>query len=150
MLKILTTVHCSVDHQWHLRKSTPFLGNLYHFGKSIPFWDIYTFFITKYDKKHTFPMTSLTEHTVCTKRSISLEVFLGNVCNLIWTSEKIMQSATLEFRAPHFFTWYLKKNPTWLFEFWNSTLRGVFRTFELRVLTVIDCPKIADAKGRWQ
>ena len=26
--------------------------------------------------------------------------------------------------------------------------RGVFRTFELRVLTVIDCPKIAGAKGR--
>ena len=25
--------------------------------------------------------------------------------------------------------------------------RGVFRTFELRVLTVIDCPKIAGAKG---
>ena len=29
-----------------------------------------------------------------------------------------------------------------------SRCRGVFRTFELRVLTVIDCPKIADAKGR--
>ena len=27
-------------------------------------------------------------------------------------------------------------------------IRGVFRTFELRVLTVIDCPKIAGAKGR--
>ena len=26
--------------------------------------------------------------------------------------------------------------------------RGVFRTFELRVLTVIDCPKIAGAKGQ--
>ena len=26
--------------------------------------------------------------------------------------------------------------------------RGVFRTFELRVLTVIDCPKISGAKGR--
>ena len=25
--------------------------------------------------------------------------------------------------------------------------RGVFRTFELRVVTVIDCPKIAGAKG---
>ena len=25
--------------------------------------------------------------------------------------------------------------------------RGVFKTFELRVLTVIDCPKIAGAKG---
>ena len=25
--------------------------------------------------------------------------------------------------------------------------RGLFRTFELRVLTVIDCPKIAGAKG---
>ena len=25
--------------------------------------------------------------------------------------------------------------------------RGVFRTFELRVLTVIDCPKIAGAKA---
>ena len=28
--------------------------------------------------------------------------------------------------------------------------RGVFRTFELRVLTIIDCPKIAGAKGQWQ
>ena len=27
--------------------------------------------------------------------------------------------------------------------------RGIFRTFELRVLTVIDFPKIAGAKGRW-
>ena len=27
-------------------------------------------------------------------------------------------------------------------------IRGVFRTFELRVLTVIDCPKIVGAKGR--
>ena len=26
--------------------------------------------------------------------------------------------------------------------------RGVFRTFELRVLTVIECPKIAGAKGQ--
>ena len=29
----------------------------------------------------------------------------------------------------------------------SSQVRGVFRTFELRVLTVIDCPKIAGAKG---
>ena len=29
-------------------------------------------------------------------------------------------------------------------------IRGVFRTFELRLLTVIDCPKIAGAKGRLQ
>ena len=28
------------------------------------------------------------------------------------------------------------------------TVRGVFRTFELRVLTVIDCPKIAGPKGQ--
>ena len=28
--------------------------------------------------------------------------------------------------------------------------RDVFRTFELRVLTVIDCPKIVVAKGRSQ
>ena len=32
----------------------------------------------------------------------------------------------------------------------KDNYRGVFRTFELRVLTVIDCPKIAGAKGRWQ
>ena len=32
---------------------------------------------------------------------------------------------------------------------WFDTLfRGVFRTFELRVLTVIDCPKIEGAKGQ--
>ena len=29
----------------------------------------------------------------------------------------------------------------------HKICRGVFRTFELRVLTVIDCPKIASAKG---
>ena len=29
-----------------------------------------------------------------------------------------------------------------------SGSRGVFRNFELRVLTVIDCPKIAGAKGQ--
>ena len=29
----------------------------------------------------------------------------------------------------------------------QTQIRGVFRTFELRVLTVIDCPKIASAKG---
>ena len=28
--------------------------------------------------------------------------------------------------------------------------QGVFRTFELRVLTVIDCPKIVGAKGQCQ
>ena len=32
--------------------------------------------------------------------------------------------------------------------FRNGRCRGVFRTFELRVLTIIDCPKIAGAKGQ--
>ena len=30
----------------------------------------------------------------------------------------------------------------------RTEIRGVFRTFELRVLIVIDCPKTAGAKGR--
>ena len=35
-------------------------------------------------------------------------------------------------------------------DFFVYEFRGALRTFELRVLIVIDCPKIAGAKGRWQ
>ena len=46
-------IQCSVDRQWRLGKSIPF-------GKSITFWEIYTFL----QHKKRFPKTSLMVHTI--------------------------------------------------------------------------------------